>query len=297
MDPASPPWLDRTEYPFPARYFSLPEGRMHYVDEGRGPPIVFVHGNPSWTFEFRHLIQSFRTTHRCIAADHLGFGLSDKPLRFSYLPSAHAANLEKFLESLDLHDVTLYVYDWGGPIGLSYALNHPERIRKLVISNTWMWSVNHVLRFLLFSTFVGGPIGRYRIVQSNTFVKNGFPGAFGDRRRLSAAVHSQYLNALPTPADRKGCSIFPGEILKSGNWLAGLWERRARLVDKHVLLVWGMKDVGFGRKELARWSALFPGATVVRFEDGGHFLAEEKPTEVAAAIGSFLGTPPREPPE
>jgi haloalkane dehalogenase len=289
MDGGAPAWLDVKAYPFDPHFFDVGPGRMHYVDEGTGSPIVFVHGNPSWSFEFRHLIQSFRGSHRCIAMDHLGFGLSDKPTQFSYLPSEHAKNLDRLLESLDLNQVTLVVYDWGGPIGLSYALNHPDRIQNLVISNTWMWSVNHVLRFILFSSVVGGPIGRYRIRRSNYFVRKVMPSAFGDPKRMTPEVHAQYLNALPTPADRKGCSVFPHQILGSSEWLAGLWDRRSRLEGKRALLAWGMKDVGFGKKELARWASLFPRATIVRYPDGGHYLAEEKSSELANAIRSFVG--------
>jgi len=181
------------------------------------------------------------------------------------------------------------VYDWGGPIGLSYALGHPDRIRNLVISNTWMWSVNHVLRFILFSSFVGGPIGRYRIRKSNYFVEKVMPSAFGDPGKLSRAIHAQYRHALANPADRKGCSVFPRQILRSSKWLAGLWDRRNGLAGKRVLLAWGMKDVGFGKKELGRWIGLFPNATVVRYPEGGHYLAEELPNELIGAMRTFLG--------
>jgi haloalkane dehalogenase len=284
MDRGHPAWLDRAAYPFEPHFFNVGPGEMHYVDEGSGSPIVFVHGNPSWSFEFRNLIRAFSANHRCIAMDHLGFGLSDKPAEFGYLPSEHARNLDRLLESLDLKDATLVVYDWGGPIGLSYALDHPDRIRNLVISNTWMWSVNHVLRFILFSSVVGGPIGRYRIRRSNYFVRSVMPSAFGDPKRLTPEAHAQYLAALPTPSDRKGCSEFPRQILASSDWLAGLWSRRSRLTDKRVLLAWGMKDVGFGKKELARWSDLFPRATTARYPQAGHYLAEEMPDELVHAI-------------
>jgi len=135
---------------------------------------------------------------------------------------------------------------------------------------------------------VGGPIGRYRIRKSNYFVRKVMPSAFGDPRRLDPKIHEQFLNALATPEDRKGCSVFPRQILGSSEWLKSLWNRRSQLAGKRVLLVWGMKDVGFGKKELARWVALFPGATIVKFPDGGHYLAEEKPSEVTAAIRSLL---------
>jgi haloalkane dehalogenase len=287
---AAPAWLDRGEYPFEPHYFPTPSGRTHYVDEGTGEPIVFVHGNPSWSFEFRRLIKGLRARYRCIALDHLGFGLSDKPQDFSYLPSAHAENLERLLESLDLRGCTLHVQDWGGPIGLSYALAHPDRVRRLVISNTWMWPVNHVLKFRLFSAIVGGPLGRYRIRTANTFVRKDMPGAFGEPTRLSPEIHTQYIEVFPTPESRKPSWVLPGQIIGSTPWLERLWSQRGRLSTKRVLLAWGMKDIGFGRKELQRWRSLFPGASLLTFPDGGHFLAEEKSEAMLPALRQFLAT-------
>jgi haloalkane dehalogenase len=126
----TPEWLDTQEYPFTQHFFKTPDGNMHYVDEGLGEPIVFVHGNPAWSFEFRKLIKEFSRTNRCIAPDMIGFGLSDKPAEYSYLPKDQAKNLDLFLESLPLENITMVVGDWGGPVGLSYALNHPEKIKK-----------------------------------------------------------------------------------------------------------------------------------------------------------------------
>jgi haloalkane dehalogenase len=133
-----PDWLNRNDYPFTSRYFDAPAGRMHYLDEGSGDPILFVHGNPVWSFVYRHLIKSLCGSYRCIAPDHLGFGLSDKPAHWSYLPEEHAKNLELLLESLNLERITLVINDWGGPIGISYAIRHPERVRNLVITNSWL---------------------------------------------------------------------------------------------------------------------------------------------------------------
>ena len=284
MDAERPGWLDRSEYPFSARWFPAPAGRMNYVDEGTGRPIVFVHGNPAWSFMFRKQITSLSPTRRCIAPDLLGFGLSDKPHDWSYLPSEHAANLERLLERLDLHDMTLVLGDWGGPIGISYALRHPERVRDLVISNSWMWSVRRQLKFRLFSGYMGGPIGRYLIRTRNSFVKSGFPGAFGDPKRLSPAIHQQYVRPLDAPLDRKGSWVFPREIIGSSAWLAGLWERRAVLSGKEFRFLWGMKDPGFGKKEPERWCDQYPGSRVTRFADGGHFLAEEFPSEFTEGL-------------
>ena len=97
-----PSWLDRNEYPFKSHYFKLPVGKMHYLDEGEGDPIVMVHGNPGWSFEFRGIVKEMSKTNRCIVADHIGFGLSDKPFEWGYLPEGHAKNFELFMNHLNL---------------------------------------------------------------------------------------------------------------------------------------------------------------------------------------------------
>ncbi|MCX6433513.1 MAG: alpha/beta fold hydrolase, partial [Actinobacteria bacterium] len=168
----TPSWLDLDEYPFTPRWFATPAGAMHYIDEGTGTPIVFVHGNPTWSFQFRNVFKELDGSRRCIAADHLGFGLSDKPRDFSYLPIDHARNFACFMESLDLRNVTLVVGDWGGPIGLSWALDNPDRVTSLVITNTWMWSVRSDWYYQAFSGIVGGPIGRQLIRRRNFFASS-----------------------------------------------------------------------------------------------------------------------------
>lgn len=150
-----PEWLDRKEYPFRSNFYNTKLGMIHYLDEGEGDPIVFIHGNPSWSFQFRNVIKQLSKTHRCIAPDLIGFGLSDKPRDWSYLPKEHAKIVDEFLESLDLHDITMVVGDWGGPIGLSYAIDHPDRIKNIVITNTWLWSVKNDWYYQAFSKFVG----------------------------------------------------------------------------------------------------------------------------------------------
>jgi haloalkane dehalogenase len=119
----TPEWLDTAQYPFESKYFRVSAGAMHYVDEGHGDPVVFVHGNPDWSFSYRKQIKALSGSHRCIAVDHIGFGLSDKPEHWSYLPKDHAQNFSEFMESLDLHNVTLVVNDWGGPIGKFLTTN------------------------------------------------------------------------------------------------------------------------------------------------------------------------------
>jgi len=280
----TPAWLDTVEYPFPPQYFRTPAGSIHYVDEGAGDPVVFVHGNPSWSFQFRNVIKGLSGTCRCIAPDHLGFGLSDKPPDWSYLPRDHAKNLEVFLDALDLQQITLVVGDWGGPIGLSYAIGHPERIRNLVITNTWLWPVSSDWYYWLFSGFVGGPLGRWLIRRNNFFAATLMPSLFGDRSRLTPEIHRHYLEPLVRPEERKGCWIFPGQIIGASDWLRELWDRRSVLQEKRILIAWGMKDIAFRKNEMETWARAFPHACVIRLEDCGHFVSEEKSAELTSEI-------------
>ena len=125
--------MSDADYPFTSRYVALSSGRMHYVDEGAGDVVLFVHGTPTWSFEYRHLIKAFRASHRCIAPDHLGFGLSERPANFPYTPEAHATALEEFAGKLGLDRFTLVVHDFGGPVGLPLCLRHPDRVVRLVL--------------------------------------------------------------------------------------------------------------------------------------------------------------------
>ncbi len=279
-----PEWLDEKEYPFKDHYFSTPYGDMHYVDEGAGDPIVFVPGNPSWSFESREMIKALSGKYRCIAVDHIGFGLSDKPSDFSYLPQDQARNLDALLESLHLERITIVVGDWGGPIGLSYAIHHPEKIKSVVVTNTWLWSVKNDLYYVAYSAIVGGPLGRWLIRTQNFFAKNVVYAAFGDKSKLTPHIHKHYIEQFPNPEDRKGNWVFPAQVVGASDWLESLWNQRQVLNDKVAVIAWGGKDIAFREKELQTWIKAFPKARVMRFPNSGHFIPEENPTELAEAI-------------
>lgn len=151
-------WLNRREYPFRSRWWHTDAGRMHYVDEGSGEPIVFVHGVPAWSYSFRDLIRRLSHTHRCVAMDHLGFGLSDKPAGWPYEPQALAAHLEELITGLELRNLTPVVHDWGGPLGVAYALRHPRNVARLVLFNTWMWSAEGELRARIIAWLLASPL-------------------------------------------------------------------------------------------------------------------------------------------
>jgi pimeloyl-ACP methyl ester carboxylesterase len=281
-----PAWVDRELYPFVPRRFVTPDGVMRYVDEGegRGSPIVLVHGTPSWSFEWRAEIAALRSEHRVIAPDHLGFGLSDKPREGAYRPVDHARRLLALFDALDLRDVTLVVHDFGGPIGLPIALERSERVRAMVVLNSWLWPLGDDPRVARISRLVASPLGRFLYRQLNASPRWLLPAAFARRARLSAPVHRQYLAPFARRAERMAPWVLGCELAGSNAYYAQLWERRAQLARFPLTIVWGEQDPAFGRKELARWQDAFPAASVQLLADAGHFPQEEDPDAVIAAI-------------
>ena len=169
------------------------------------------------------------------------------------------------------------VQDWGGPIGLSYAVARPENVARIILMNTWAWPVNRDWYYIAFSGFMGGPIGRFLIRRYNFFAKSVMRQAFGDKRKLTPAAHEQYLRALGNPADRKGCMVFPKQIVAATPWLDELWRKIAVLNAKPKLIAWGMKDIAFRAKELSVGSARSRTRWVVRLATVGHYVQEEAP--------------------
>ncbi len=209
-----PSWVDGDLFPFESHFIDINGHTVHYVDEGSGPILLMLHGNPTWSFVYRQVITLLRDSFRCIALDYPGFGLSTAADGYSYLPAEHSHVVADFITALDLHDVTLVMQDWGGPIGTGAALALPGRVSALVIGNTWAWPVNGDPHFSVFSRFMGGSLGRVLIRHFNFFVNTMLP--MGHRRRkLTAAEMTHYRRPLSTPAKRNPTGIFPHEILSS----------------------------------------------------------------------------------
>ena len=272
--------------------FSTPDGTMAYRDLGAGPPVVFLHGNPTSAVLYRHLIDGLSGSHRCIAPDYLGFGRSDKPTSlppaFSHRPRAHASHIEALLLHLDLREVTLVLHDWGGPIGLQFALRYPERVRRLVLFNTWGWPHDRDPWIGGFSRLAGGRLGRFLILRFNAFARGILPLAIADRSRLSPdAVHA-YADPLDTPARRYPSWAFARALLGETPWLRSLWARRRRLASHPALLCWGTRDPAFGFPSyLRRWTALFENAHVHRWPVG-HYVPEELGPSAVPVVHRWL---------
>jgi haloalkane dehalogenase len=281
--------VNRRSYPFVDRWFDLPDGRMHYVDEGHGDPVVFVHGTPTWSFEWRHLIRVLHRTYRCIAPDHLGFGLSDRPPGAPYTPEAHATNFAAFVEHLGLDRFTLVVHDFGGPIALPVCLASPGRVRRLVLLNTWMWSLAGDRDMARKARIAGSRLGRFLYRRLNFSLRVLMPSAFGDRRKLSPRVHGQYLDRFPDPASRERV-LWPlaRSLLASGPWFDSLWARRDQLAGRPTLVLWGLADSAFRPAQLARWTEALPEAHVIAYPRAGHWPHEEIPAVVARDLHHWL---------
>lgn len=277
-----PEWVSAQLFPYESRSLDVDGCRLHYIDEGRGPVLLLLHGNPTWSFLYRHLVARLVHRFRCIALDYPGFGLSSSRPGYGFTPAEHAAVVECFVAELGLDSFTPVVHDWGGPIGLAVASRHPERVRALVITNTFAWPVDGDRHFELFSRLMGGAVGRLAIRRANAFVNVMVPA--GTRRRLSPVEMAHYRAPFPTPDARMPTYVFPREILASREFLAEVEAGLPRLAHLPTLLAWGGKDVAFRATERRRFEAVFPHHHTVVFEQARHYLHEDVPDELAAAI-------------
>jgi haloalkane dehalogenase len=227
---------DPTQFPFESRWFDSSAGRMHYVDEGAGPTIMFFHGNPMWSFLYRHLIIALRDRFRCVAADLHGFGLSERPdTGFGYTAAEHVRTLGELVDHLRLTDFVVMGQDWGGPTGLGVAVERADRVRGVVLGNTWFWPATPLFR--TFSVLASTPPAQWAIRRRNLFVERFVPRA--TTRRLEDEEMAHYRGVQPSPAARAGIAAFPPQI-RSAPLLAALQHTvPARLGTKPALIVWG----------------------------------------------------------
>ncbi|WP_455379427.1 alpha/beta fold hydrolase [Petrachloros mirabilis] len=280
--------VDADEYPFASRWFERNAARMHYVDEGTGPTILLLHGNPTWSYLYRNMIKALRSEARCIAPDYPGFGYSGHPTGYGYKPREHAQWVEALIDHLALERIILVCHDWGGPIGLSIAAKRPQDFAGLVILNTWCWRPD--LRSWIFSLVMGGAVpGRWLQLRHNFFAKTVVPNSIFHKEKVTPALQKAYIDPFPTIASRIGTWVFPGEIRRSSHWLEETWGNLHRLRKTPTALVWALKDPAFGNLTyLARWQSAFPQAHVETVDDASHYLQEDRPDRITEAIRYVL---------
>lgn len=277
-----PAWVDDELFPFESRFIDIDGHRVHYVDEGSGPTLLFLHGNPTWSFDYSTVIASLRSEFRCIAVDYPGFGLSKAAPGYRYLPIEHTEIIDGFVDALGLRNVTLVGHDWGGPIGLATVQRRPETFDRLIFTNTWAWPVNDPL-IRVMSHVMGSPVGRLLIRQLNLFVNVMIP--IGHRLTTpTSAQMDHYRKVLDSPARREGSAVFPREITSSREFLADIEAGLDDIAALPTLIIWGDGDFAFGDKELRRWQQTFTDHETVIVSGAGHFVPSDAPEQFAAAI-------------
>ena len=273
-------------FPFAPRYLAQQGMRMHYVEEGAGDPVLLLHGEPSWAFLYRKLVPPIAEVARVIAPDYFGFGRSDKPIRVEdYSYDFHHASIERLVDELDLRAATVVVQDWGGPIGLRLAVEHPARVARLVILNTGIGAGRapspEWLRFRAFMRRVGNEIVPGQLLRLSCVTE------------LADDVVEAYNAPFPTPESKAGVVAFPELVPTEADHpsAARMLEVRAALErwEKPALVLFSDSDPIFSPAAAERLAARIPGAGPAEIVAGaGHFLQEDKGEEIAQRIVRFL---------
>jgi cis-3-alkyl-4-acyloxetan-2-one decarboxylase len=279
-------------FPFAPRHVVAAGQRLHYVDEGPrdAPPILFVHGNGTWSYLWRRPIAELSAGgRRCVAFDHLGFGRSDKPPQHGrYSLRTHIDNALAVIDELDLRDVLLVAHDWGGPIGLGALLERRERFRGVVLTNTWAWELPSFLTPFL-DQFRAAGLGEILVLGGNMFIES-IPGGMATRE-VDPVMMDAYRAPFPDYWSRIALLAFQREIPlterdRSAPLMAEI-HRRLPEIDLPLQLIWGMRDRTFQPVFLEQWQELFPAARTVELERAAHFVVEDQPDAVVEAIDRF----------
>lgn len=286
------------QWPYAPRFARVNGWRMHYIDEGRGPPVVLLHGNPTWGFLYRDFVAPLIAAgHRVIVPDMIGFGLSEKPtIEEAHSLDGHIANLTALLRHLDLSDITLVCHDWGGPTGLGFALSNPARVHALVVMSTWAWPLPPAefhMRIFPWRLMHAPLVGPYLLGRHNALAGRGVYLSVVNREKFRAQAQAAYEAVLPDPATRLLTWTWP-------RWIP--LDQTARAFDRFVWLeqqlqnfrlpatiIWGREDDVFDYSTFSqRWKQLLPHAEGPHLVTGRHFLQEDSGPEIAALIVDFL---------
>lgn len=282
----------RAQYPWPGSDLPVHGGRMHYVDEGPrdGKPVLFLHGNPTWSFYWRHLITGLSDKYRCVAVDHIGHGLSEKPEDWTYQLADHIANAVKLVQHLDLRDLTVVVHDWGGAIGTGLTLAIPDRVTRLVLFNTAAFQ-GPVPASIRVCRQPG--LGPLLVRGANGFLEGAILRGTKRRDLFRGGTVDGYRAPYPDWRNRIGHLRFVQDIPIEAEHptrptIAAMEARLHDLRGRPTLIVWGMKDFCFTPEFLARWRKELPDAEVVEYPEAGHWVVEDANDRVVPLVRGFL---------
>jgi len=277
--------VSQAEYPFQDRWFQYKNAQIHYVDEGEtGPTVLLLHGNPTWSYLYRNVIKGLKDQCRLIAIDYPGFGMSQAPAGYKFTPQEQAEAVQTLINSLQLQNFILVVQDWGGPIGISYAVKKPDNIRAIVLMNTWAWSAS--VPQYLFSLVIGGSIfGKWLITKKNFFAKTILPNGIFHKEKITDELRNAYLAPFQTANSRLRTWIFPRSIRKAKSWLTEIESQLSRLANTPAQILWGKQDEpGFRPKEMKKWQSFLKLHETETLDDASHFVQEDRPDRLIANI-------------
>ena len=274
--------INKDLFPFQNNFLRLDDGtKVHYIDEGEGPVLLMLHGNPTWSFLYRKMITALKSDFRCIAPDLPGFGLSEQTDSFDFFAESHSKVLEEFLQKLNVNHYILIAQDWGGPIGLSVAEKHPDKIIGAVLGNTWAWTLKGNLQYEGFSWLMGGPIGRWMAKSFNgvwkVFMKKGF------YKKPSREALAMYKAPFTEKNNRIQTAIFPRQLIKAYDFEKTVEKNLNKISSIPVLFTWGVKDFAFKVDQLERFKKHFPNHQTHLLE-AGHFWQDEQGDFVSELI-------------
>ena len=284
-------------YPFSSHYLETRGLRLHYLDEGPpdAPPVLMLHGNPTWSFYYRNLVRSLSKSHRCIVPDHIGCGLSDKPgdEKYDYRLASRIEDVDSLIRHLDISEpISLVVHDWGGMIGFAWAVQNPERIAKLVILNTAAFPLPEEKRMPPALSLVRDlKIGEYLVLRFNAF--SGIAAKVAFKKPVSKEIRQAYTLPYDSPANRIATARFVQDIPLSENdpgfdILLKTAEHLHLLENKPCLIAWGEKDFVFDKTFLKRWLDYYPDAEIHRYPDCGHYILEDGGPALIDIITNFI---------
>ncbi|HEY0678704.1 MAG TPA: alpha/beta fold hydrolase [Chitinophagaceae bacterium] len=282
-------------YPFKSHFEIIGGHRYHYVDEGKGEPVVMLHGNPTWSFYYRELIRKLSPHFHCLAPDHIGCGYSDKPddASYNYTLEQRVNDLCEFLEKKKINrNIHLIVHDWGGIIGMGYAHRHPESIKKIVIMNTAAFHLPQSKRFPIALRFTRTWAGAFVVRAFNAF--SGLATIEGVKRvRLSKSIREGLTAPYDSWKNRIATLRFVQDIpLKPRDpgfsLVSEIQEHLSQFRNTPALIAWGMKDRVFDSHFLETWMKYLPEASVHRFEDSGHYILEDQQESIGELVLDFF---------
>ena len=278
-----PDWFNEDLYPFQSHWQEVDGAQVHYLDEGDGPTLLMLHGNPTWSFLYRRMVPYLSDRFRCIALDYPGFGLSTAPDGYGFTPAEHASTVNGLIDALDLDEFVPIMQDWGGPIGLSVALDRPDQIKGIILGNTWAWPQTDAVTQRFASALGEGRTGEFFVDRANVFV-NVFLRRAMRRRSPSGREMDMWRGPFLERDSRIAVRVLPRELTGSADFLSDIEARLAEIADRPSLLFWADQDPAFRGADKRKWETILSNRRTYILRHAGHFWQDDAGPEASLMI-------------